>query len=96
VEVNGVYHIVNPSTVTYPLRYTVYELTPEYLEYEVMDVPVSEEIREMARKNFLDFSDSYWRPPSMTGTEEGDSELLKYYESCDTVKAKLPVRYKSQ
>ena len=60
-ELDGVTHIVHPSLSTYPMRYTVYEMTPKGLKWEVKDVPAPQEIWDLARKNFL--ANKWWRGP---------------------------------
>jgi len=92
-EENEVYHIVHPSTVAYPMRYTLYNLTDGYLEYEVIDIPVSPELWEFARNNFIDFSDDYGRSPEWFEPDEGVKVYLEYYEGNDTKTMKLPARF---
>jgi 3',5'-cyclic-AMP phosphodiesterase len=92
VNFNGVYHIVHPSISTYPMRYTVYELTPGYLTYEVKNVPMKNELWELAKKNFFAFGGDVWRGPGMSDTPEGNKKFLEYYESNETLKGKFPLR----
>jgi 3',5'-cyclic AMP phosphodiesterase CpdA len=92
VEHNGIYHIVHPSTSTYPMRYTIYELTEEYLTYEVKNVPMDKETWELAKKNFFTFGEGFWRGTDMTDTVEGNKKYLDYYESNETLKGKFPLR----
>ncbi|MGC9074921.1 MAG: metallophosphoesterase family protein [Candidatus Bipolaricaulaceae bacterium] len=77
-EVNGVYYFVNPSICTYPMRWTLYELTPTSLSWEVHDVRVSEEIWKLAKENFL--KDTWWRPSDCPPGPEGDAKYLEFYE----------------
>jgi hypothetical protein len=92
VEHNGVYHIVHPSVSTYPMRYTVYELTDTHLTYEVKDVPMDKEAWELAKKNFFTFGEGFWRGAGMTDTPEGNKKYLDYYESNETLKGEFPLR----
>lgn len=83
-EVDGIIHIVHPSLATYPMRYTVYEMTPKGLKYDVKDAPVPAEVWELGRKNFL--ANKWWRGPDHTETPEGDKKYLDFYESPWTMK----------
>ena len=83
-EVDGLFHFVHPALSTYPMRYTIYEMTPKGLKYEVKDVPAPSEIWEMARKNFL--ADKWWRDADHTDTPEGNTKYREFYESPWTVK----------
>ncbi len=92
VEHNGVYHIVHPSVSTYPMRYTVYEVTDTHLTYEVKNVPMDKEAWELAKKNFFTFGEGFWRGAGMTDTPEGNKKYLDYYESNETLKGEFPLR----
>jgi Icc protein len=83
-EVDGIYHFVHPALSTYPMRYTVYDMTPRGLNWEVKDIPVSPEVRELAKKNFL--ADKWWRGPDHPDTPEGNQKYLEFYESPTTLK----------
>lgn len=50
VERNGIKHIVNATTLTYPMRYSVYDLTPQTLSYQTVDVPFDSTVWENAKK----------------------------------------------
>jgi len=78
-EVDGVYYFVNPSTCTYPMRYTVYELTPTSLSWRVFDVPAPQEVWDLAKANFL--ANEWWRPSDAPKTPEGDRKYLEFYEA---------------
>ena len=95
-KVNGVYYIVNPSTCTYPMRYVVYELTPEYLKYTTYNVPCSKEVWETAKKNCIGKPGEWWRLSTHPHTPEGDKAMLKFFESPETMTATLPVRFKAK
>ena len=77
-------HLVHPALSTYPMRYTVYEMTPKGLKYEVKDVPVPAEIWELARKNFL--ANKWWRDADQPGYPGGKQEIPGFYESPWTMK----------
>ena len=82
-EVGGVFHIVHPSISTYPMRFTVYDMTPKGLKYEVKDVPATAEVWSLAKKNFL--ADKWWRDADQPDTPEGNRKYLDFYESTGTM-----------
>jgi 3',5'-cyclic AMP phosphodiesterase CpdA len=86
-QVDGIYNFVNPSTCTYPMRYTVYEMTPKELTWEVKDIPAPQEVWDLARKNFL--ANKWWRGPDHPETSEGNQKYLEFYESNWTIKGKV-------
>src|SRR3990172_3013007 len=86
-NVDSIYHFVTPPISTYPMRYTVYEMTPKGLNYEVKDVPAPSEVWELARKNFL--ANKWWRGPDHPDTPEGSKKYLEFYESNWTVKGEV-------
>lgn len=77
-EVGGVFHIVHPAISTYPMRFTVYDMTPQGLQYEVKNVPATAEIWALAKKNFL--ADSWWRDADQPNTPDGNRKYLELYE----------------
>lgn len=79
---DGIYHFVSPAISTYPMRYTVYEITPKTLSWEVANIPVSQDVLDLAKKNFL--ADKWWRAPNAS-----DQEHLEFYESPSTMKGKI-------
>jgi Icc protein len=84
-HVDDLYHFITPPLSTYPMRYTVYEMTPKGLKWEVKDVPASQEVWDLARKNFL--ANKWWRGPDHSmDTPEGTKKYLEFYESNWTVK----------
>jgi 3',5'-cyclic AMP phosphodiesterase CpdA len=86
-ESDGIYHFVHPALSTYPMRYTIYEMTPNELSWEVKDIPASPEIWELGKKNFL--ADKWWRGPDHTEMPEGNQKYLEFYESPTTLKGKI-------
>ena len=88
-EMDGIYHIVHPALSTYPMRYTVYEMTPKGLKYEVKDIPAPSEVWELARKNFLGEGGNWWRDADQPNTPEGNKKYLDFYESNWTVKGDI-------
>jgi 3',5'-cyclic AMP phosphodiesterase CpdA len=86
-QVDDIYHIVHPALSTYPMRYTVYEMTPKDLSWQGKDVPAPQEIWDLAKKNFL--ADKWWRGPDHTDTPEGNQKYLEFYESPTTLKGKV-------
>jgi Icc protein len=86
-ESDGAYYFAHPSLSTYPMRYTVYDMTPKGLKWEVKDVPASPEIWEMAKKNFL--ANKWWRGPDHPETPEGNQKYLDFYEGTATLKGEV-------
>ncbi|MHC1761492.1 MAG: metallophosphoesterase [Negativicutes bacterium] len=86
-DMGGVFHFVHPSLVTYPMRYTLYDITPKGLKYEVRDVPVSAEVLALAKKHFM--NNKWWRDADQTDTPEGNKRYLDFYESPGTMKGNI-------
>ena len=86
-QVDDIYHFVSPSIATYPMRYTVYDMTPKGLKWEVKDVPATPEVWELAKKNFL--ADKWWRGPDHLDTPEGNQKYLDFYEGAATLKGEV-------
>jgi 3',5'-cyclic-AMP phosphodiesterase len=86
-NVDGMYHFVSPAISTYPMRYTVYELTPKELSWQAYNIPAAPEVWELAKKNFL--ADKWWRGPDSPDTPEGNKTYLEFYESPATMKGKV-------
>lgn len=89
-KTDDMYHFVSPAISTYPMRYTVYEMTPRELAWEVKNIPAPQEVWELAQKNFL--ADKWWRGPDSPNTPEGNRTYLDFYESPDTMKGKIRYR----
>jgi 3',5'-cyclic AMP phosphodiesterase CpdA len=89
-KVDGTCYFIHPAISTYPMRYTVYDMTPKELSWEVKNVPAPGEVWELARKNFL--ADKWWRGPDHPDTPEGNQKYLDFYESPDTMKGKISYR----
>ena len=86
-QADGIYHFVHPALSTYPMRYTVYEMTPTTLSWEVNNVPASPDVWELAKRNFL--ADKWWRDADQPDTPEGNQKYLEFYESPKTMKGKV-------
>ena len=86
-EIDGTAYFTHPSLVTYPMRYTVYEMTPKALKWDVKDVPASPEVLELAKKNFL--ANKWWRGPDHPDTPEGNQRYMEFYESPSTMKGEI-------
>lgn len=87
VEKNGIWYVENASTLTYPMSYTVYTLTPKELSYEVVRLEATPEIWEVAKKTMLE--DPWWKPSENATPEETQA----YYEASEFVKFSMPVRF---
>ncbi len=86
-QTDDIYHFVSPAISTYPMRYTVYEVTPKELNWEVKNIPAPSDVWELAKRNFL--ADKWWRGPDHTDTPEGNQKYLDFYESPKTMKGKV-------
>lgn len=86
-NVEGVYHFTNSALTSYPMRYTLYNITSKGLSYETKDVPVPAEFHELVKKNFL--ANKWWRDADHTLTPEGDQKYLDFYESKATMKGSV-------
>jgi len=86
-KVDGVYHFTNPSLVSYPMRYTLYDITPKGLSWETRDVPAPVEYHKLVKTNFL--ANKWWRDADHTMTPEGDAKYLEFYESPSTMKGSV-------
>ena len=80
-KVDDIYHFVSPALSTYPMRYTIYEMTPRELAWVVKDIPAPAEVWELAKKNFL--ANKWWRGPEHTETPEGNQKYLEFYEATE-------------
>jgi 3',5'-cyclic-AMP phosphodiesterase len=89
-KVDDIYHFVSPALSTYPMRYTVYEMTPKQLTWEVKDVEAPADVWALAKKNFL--ADKWWRGPEHTQDATGDAKYLAFYEGSDSMKGILNYR----
>jgi 3',5'-cyclic AMP phosphodiesterase CpdA len=81
------YHFIHPAISTYPMRYTVYEMTPKNLRWEVKPVPAAPDVWELAKKNFL--ANKWWRGPDHPETPEGNQKYLEFYEGPSTMKGEV-------
>jgi len=77
-EKNGIWYIEHISTLTYPMGYTIYTLTPSQFSYEVKYLEVAPELWETARQTML--ADPFWRPEGTPEGEEGNEQVLAYQE----------------
>lgn len=84
-EINGVYYFVFPSTCTYPMRYTVCELTPTTLSWQTKNVPAPSEWWELAKKNALGPAGKWWRCSDHPETPQGNEKMLKFFEAPETM-----------
>ncbi|WP_417910844.1 metallophosphoesterase family protein [Candidatus Electronema sp. PJ] len=78
---DGIYHFVSPALATYPMRYTVYDMTPGALSWEVKNVSAPAEVWDLAKKNFL--ADSWWRGLDHSDTPEGNKKYQEFYEGTE-------------
>lgn len=88
VEKNGIWYIENASTVTYPMSYTIYTLTPDTLSYQVVRLTATPELWETAKNTML--ADPFFKPTEDATPEE----VLAYYEASEFLQFSMPVRFK--
>jgi len=88
--VDDIYHFINPAINLYPMRYTIYEMTPRELSWQVKNVPAPSEVWELAKKNLLGCE--VCRSPEHPDTPEGNEKYLEFYESPGTMKGKIAYR----
>lgn len=74
--INGITYFSNPSTTTYPTKYTIYELTNNELKYSTEWVKIDEKIIEQAKINLL--KDDWWRG-FFPKNKKGDEDMLKQF-----------------
>lgn len=86
-KIHGVYHLITPPVSTYPMRYVVYEMTPNDLSWQVKDIPAPSAVWELAKKYFL--ADTWWRCPDHRDTPEGNKKYLEFYTSPTTMKSNV-------
>jgi len=86
-EADGTFYFIHPSVSTYPMRYTIYDMTPKALQWEVKNIPAAPEIWDLAKKNFL--ADKWWRAPDHPDTPEGNQKYLEFYESPATMSGEV-------
>ncbi len=91
VEKNGIWYIEHISTLTYPMGYTVYTLTPTEFSYEVKWLNVAPELFEKAKETML--ADPFWRPIGTPAGKEGDDVVLAYQEQRDYRIFKAALRF---
>lgn len=109
-ERNGIYYFNNAPATSWPMRYTVYTLKDgKELSWESIDIPVSQELHELAKENLL--KSAWWRisdatlkgpdgKPKLTKdgktmlAPDGKAKMLKYYGAEETRKGTVPVRFK--
>jgi hypothetical protein len=86
-EADGMFHFIPPSLSTYPMRYTVYDMTPKTLKWEAKDVAAAPDVWELAKKNFL--ADKWWRGPDHPDTPEGNQKYIEFHERHSTMKGEV-------
>lgn len=93
-KVNDVYYFVNPAVCSYPMRYTVYTLTPDNLNWESKNVPASEDVWKRAKENVIGAAGKWWRCSDHPEGAEGDKKMLEFFEAKEFMKGTVPVRFK--
>lgn len=84
--VDGVAYFVVPSINSYPMRYSLFELVPDHIQWTTPDVGVSEELHGEAFDGLL-------RTPWFTVLDPASrDQLLQFYENNSDRKGVLPNR----
>lgn len=73
--VDGIHYFVNHSLVSYPNRYTVYELTPTKLKYWTVDISDKEMIA-LAKKKLVEKDNPFFKILGISLGEPGAEEAL--------------------
>jgi 3',5'-cyclic AMP phosphodiesterase CpdA len=73
--VEGIHYFMNHSIVTYPNRYTVYELTTTKLKYWTVDIS-DKEIIALSKKKALEKGNPFFKIPGIFSEEAGAEEAL--------------------
>lgn len=94
-KVNDIYYIVHPSVSSYPMRYTVYTLTPNELSWVSEDIPISPAVAKKAKANCIGKDGEWWRCSDMPLGAAGDKKMLEFFEAKEFMEGRLPVRFKS-
>lgn len=77
----GIAYFTCASTVTYPMRYTIFEIKDWKLTYTTKDVPCDQKVWEEARKNALNTNINTWpRWSAHPKTPSGDRSLFEELE----------------
>jgi Icc protein len=70
----GITYLTNPSTTTWPMEYTTYQLRSDKLTYQVKALPLPPAMVDEARRNLL--AESWWHPRGAPTTEPAKTEAI--------------------
>jgi hypothetical protein len=78
--------------VTWPMRYSIFEVTTDQFSYNTYDVPCEPEVWNQAKANSLAAPVTEWPRWSDTpNTPEGNETLEKIVLSPETMSGRLPL-----
>lgn len=79
-EEKGVNYFVLPSLNSYPMRYTVFSVSPQSISWKTPMVNVAELVHLEARENLL--QETFWRKTDFAERNPAnDSDMLEFYEN---------------
>ena len=79
-ELGGVTYFTSPSVNSYPMRYSIYDMTPQSISWQTPAVPVETAAQLEARENLLNAT--WWRPTQFAERNSfNDMEVLSLYEN---------------
>jgi Icc protein len=82
------------STVTWPMRYTIFAVDPKQITYNTYDVPCNPKVREEARQNTLAVdTKTFPRTQATPNTPQGNQQLLDTISSEETKSGKLSLLF---
>lgn len=84
---NDVAYFTMPSTMTWPMRYAIFDVTPEEISYNTYDVPCSPELWEEAKQNALATKTTSWPRTSATPDTPEGNKLLEEIMLSENTKA---------
>ena len=77
-----------PSTMTWPMRYCVFEVDNEKISYNTYDVPCNLSILAEAKENMM--NDKWWHPKDEhPSTPEGNKKFEEFMLSSDTMSGEV-------
>ncbi len=81
-----------PSTMTWPMRYVVFEVNRDKIAYKTYDVPCDPETWEEAKKYAMSVSTKQWPRTSLTpDTAEGNKRLTDEMLGVETMSGIIPL-----
>ncbi len=92
IKEDHITYFTMPSTVTWPMRYTVFTVESEQITYHTYDTPGDPKVREEAKQNILAVNTKTWpRTQATPNTPQGNQQLLDLISSESTKFGKLNI-----